>query len=112
MTDGSVDPTPASGVAPRARIAGVDTTAPPTPNMPDSTPVPTPASSVRIVRHGSDISLLDRRRKLRLCGDGRQSRRRRAEATPRRFEVRIRILIRGVACGDGDGREPPRRLRT
>ena len=60
ITDGMVDPTASSGVAPRARIAGVDTTAPPTPNIPDSTPVATPAASVRIVCHGSDTSLLRR----------------------------------------------------
>ena len=56
MIDGSVDPTASSGVAPRARIAGVETTAPPTPNIPDSTPVATPTTSVRIVCHGSDTA--------------------------------------------------------
>src|SRR5439155_4066410 len=54
MIDGSVDPTACSGVAPRARIAGVDTTAPPTPNVPESTPVASPAANVSSVRHGSD----------------------------------------------------------
>jgi hypothetical protein len=52
--DGRVDPTASSGVAPKARIAGVDTTAPPTPNMPESTPVANPATRVRIVLQGSD----------------------------------------------------------
>ena len=33
--DGSVEPTAWSGVAPSARTAGVETTAPPIPNMPD-----------------------------------------------------------------------------
>src|SRR5438552_2477862 len=54
MIDGSVEPTACSGVAPRARITGVDTTAPPTPNMPESTPVASPAANVSSVRHGSD----------------------------------------------------------
>jgi hypothetical protein len=45
--DGSVEPTACNAVAPRARIAGVDTTAPPMPNIPDNTPVTTPTSNVR-----------------------------------------------------------------
>ena len=37
--DGSVEPIASSGVAPSTRIAGVVRTAPPMPNMPDSTPL-------------------------------------------------------------------------
>ena len=44
--DGRVEPIACNAVAPRARIAGVDTTAPPMPNIPDSTPVATPTSTV------------------------------------------------------------------
>ncbi len=55
MIDGNVEPTPSSGEAPSARIAGVETTAPPTPNIPDSTPVAMPASIVSSVLHGSDM---------------------------------------------------------
>ena len=39
MIDGKVDPTASSGVAPSARTAGVEITAPPTPNMPERMPV-------------------------------------------------------------------------
>src|SRR5216684_2858239 len=55
MIDGIVEPTAASGDAPRTRIAGVDTTAPPMPNMPDRTPVPTPTTALSTIRQRSDI---------------------------------------------------------
>src|SRR5688572_15414078 len=50
--DGSVVPTASVAGSPSARIAGVDTTAPPTPKAAESTPVPTPASSVSTSRSG------------------------------------------------------------
>ncbi len=54
--EGIVEPTAASGDAPRTRIAGVDTTAPPMPNMPDRTPVPTPTTALSTIRQRSDIA--------------------------------------------------------
>ena len=42
------------GVAPSALIAGVETTAPPTPNIPEITPVENPAIRTRMVWKGSD----------------------------------------------------------
>src|SRR6516165_7512280 len=54
MIEGSVDATAAIGVAPSARMPGVDATAPPIPNMPDRTPVPNPSSPVSTIRHRSD----------------------------------------------------------
>ena len=54
MIDGSVLPIAWTGVAPSARIAGVETTAPPTPNIPESTPVKNPAIRTRMVCRGSD----------------------------------------------------------
>ena len=55
--EGSVEPTASSGVAPSARTAGVEITAPPTPNMPDKIPVTTPTSSVpKNCSAASDIS--------------------------------------------------------
>lgn len=53
---GRVVPTAWSGVAPSTRIPGVEITAPPTPNMPESRPVASPRSSVRTMStagHGS-----------------------------------------------------------
>ncbi len=44
--EGRVVPTARSAGTPSARMAGVDTTAPPTPNEADSTPVPTPTMTV------------------------------------------------------------------
>src|SRR5438477_3009263 len=41
---GSVEPTASIGVAPRSRTPGVDSTAPPTPNMPDRIPDANPAA--------------------------------------------------------------------
>ena len=46
-TEGRVEPTACSAVAPRSRMAGVETTAPPIPNMAESTPVAKPAMIVR-----------------------------------------------------------------
>ena len=43
---GTVEPTASMGVAPRARMAGVVTTAPPMPNMPESTPDANPSTTV------------------------------------------------------------------
>ncbi len=54
MIDGSVEATAATGDAPSARMAGVDTTAPPTPNMPESTPVAKPAMAVSTMIQRSD----------------------------------------------------------
>ena len=54
--DGSVEPTAWSGVAPSARTAGVEITAPPTPNMPDKMPVSTPTSTMPMNCSASDIS--------------------------------------------------------
>jgi 4-hydroxy-tetrahydrodipicolinate synthase len=54
MIDGKVLPIASIGVAPSARIAGVETTAPPTPNIPESTPVKNPAIRTRMVWRGSD----------------------------------------------------------
>lgn len=55
MIDGTVEPIAAIGVAPSNRMAGVETTAPPIPNIPDKTPVPTPNRPVNTIRHVSDI---------------------------------------------------------
>src|SRR5436190_15217861 len=49
MIDGSVEPIASSGVAPSTRIAGVVSTAPPMPNMPDSTPLSAPTATVRAI---------------------------------------------------------------
>src|SRR6266849_8751826 len=54
--DGRVEPIAWSAVAPRARMAGVDMTAPPMPNMPDSTPVTTPTSTVIAISSHSGTS--------------------------------------------------------
>src|SRR5436190_4452810 len=88
MIDGSVDPTACSGVAPRARIAGVDTTAPPTPNIPESNPVASPAANVSSVRHGSDtgrrVSPPRHRGRLRLdCREREATLARTARCRPR-----------------------------
>src|SRR5664279_1083906 len=56
MIDGKVLPIDSIGLAPRARIAGVETTAPPTPNIPESMPVKNPAMSTRMVWRGSDTN--------------------------------------------------------
>ena len=48
--DGSVVPTATNAEAPRARMAGVEIVAPPTPNAADMTPVITPAATVRTSR--------------------------------------------------------------
>jgi hypothetical protein len=48
--EGSVVPTASAAEQPNARIAGVEMTAPPTPKVPDITPVATPASAVRTSR--------------------------------------------------------------
>jgi hypothetical protein len=48
--EGSVVPTASAAEHPKARIAGVEITAPPTPKVPDMTPVATPASAVRASR--------------------------------------------------------------
>ena len=48
--DGSVVPMAMVADAPRARMAGVEITAPPTPKAADSTPVKTPATSVSASR--------------------------------------------------------------
>jgi len=53
MIDGSVDPTASIGDAPSERIPGVEITAPPTPNIPESAPVANPRSRVSRVSHGS-----------------------------------------------------------
>src|SRR6059036_3803717 len=50
--DGRVVPTASWADAPRARMAGVEMVAPPTPKAPDSTPVATPAPMVRTSRTG------------------------------------------------------------
>src|SRR5881398_1995853 len=50
--DGSVVPTASNADAPRPRMAGVEMVAPPTPKAPDSTPVATPAPTVRTSRSG------------------------------------------------------------
>jgi hypothetical protein len=53
MMEGRVEATASSGVAPMARIAGVDRVAPPTPNEEDRTPVRKPITVVRATRQGS-----------------------------------------------------------
>src|SRR4051812_24355125 len=55
MIEGSVLPTASRFVAPSARIAGVEITAPPTPNVPDRTPVKKPAMRTRTTVIPSDI---------------------------------------------------------
>ena len=52
MIDGSVVPTATAADAPSTRMAGVEITAPPTPNAPDMTPVATPARTVSASRSG------------------------------------------------------------
>ena len=48
--EGSVVPTASAAEQPNARIAGVEMTAPPTPKVPDITPVAMPASVVKTSR--------------------------------------------------------------
>ena len=50
MIDGSVEPMARMAGAPRARIPGVEITAPPTPNRPDMMPVRTPRATVSTSR--------------------------------------------------------------
>ena len=50
MIEGSVDPIVVIGPAPSARNDGFEITAPPIPNMPESTPVTNPAATVRTMR--------------------------------------------------------------
>src|SRR5688500_10372870 len=50
--DGSVVPTATAAVAPRARMAGVEITAPPTPKAAERMPVITPAATVSTSRSG------------------------------------------------------------
>ena len=50
--EGSVVPTATAAEAPSRRMAGVEITAPPTPNAPDIIPVATPARTVRPSRSG------------------------------------------------------------
>src|SRR5438067_11090747 len=47
--DGRVEPIASSAVAPSTRIAGVVSTAPPIPNIPDSTPLTAPTATVRAI---------------------------------------------------------------
>src|SRR5262249_30840057 len=89
--DGRVDPTASSGVAPRARIAGVETTAPPTPNLAGGPAVGTPAASGRIGLQGSGIWFW---------------------RVPERLSTSPKRTRRGSLRRDGDRREPPRRLRA
>ena len=56
MIDGSVEPTDSMGEAPSARTDGFEMTAPPIPNMPESTPVPTPAITVSAICTASDTA--------------------------------------------------------
>ena len=49
--DGSVVPTASAAEQPKARIAGVEITAPPTPKVPDITPVAMPANAVSASRN-------------------------------------------------------------
>lgn len=57
---GTVEPTASSGVAPSARMPGVVSTAPPTPNMPDRMPERNPTTSTAAAAHpltGGDAGL-------------------------------------------------------
>ena len=58
--DGNVVPTAIAAEHPSARMAGVEITAPPTPKLPDMTPVATPASAVNASRSSPESTLMPR----------------------------------------------------
>jgi hypothetical protein len=57
MIEGRVVPTATAADAPSNRMAGVEMTAPPTPNAPDIIPVAIPARRVRPSRSGPGSTL-------------------------------------------------------